>query len=436
MESHRKRIGVSSRPAILSNAVMVLGLWAGALLLQRFRLVEYIYLTLEDGWIEYGSFAAWVLAALFFALAFIRARNTRRLAYLALALGAFFMAMEEISWGQRIIGWGSPGFFKKSNLQSETNLHNLVRFTKVYRPLATALVVWCVVPWSLMSLVPRLRQVCDRWAIPIVSLRTWPWFFLAAAFLAEHFMPRPHELGELFLAMAVAVLALDTLIAKEGGVVPRVPLSSVPVITVSILLVMTAVVTPVLPGPPKRAFGRHLNRVGYQRLTSGQPSQAVLVFDYIASHPKHRKQDSQLFHSMALRDLGRTDEARQALVGYQGLYEVEILTGLEDTGKLPSPERALRWGLALCVIGQSTEARTLSKWIESRERGRLAEAGSAREEGEIRYQISAALLAQGFDKKAGRELKKAAKRVRRRHERALRSRYRNVERLVELAGCQ
>lgn len=42
-----------------------------------------------------------------------------------LALVTFWMAMEEISWGQRIFKWETTGYFAENNMQSETNLHNL-----------------------------------------------------------------------------------------------------------------------------------------------------------------------------------------------------------------------------------------------------------------------------------------------------------------------
>ena len=37
----------------------------------------------------------------------------------------FVMAMEEISWGQRIFQWETTEFFLENNIQGETNLHNL-----------------------------------------------------------------------------------------------------------------------------------------------------------------------------------------------------------------------------------------------------------------------------------------------------------------------
>ena len=71
-------------------------------------------------------FAASVLAALL-------ARRTYRDGqpalftwfFVALAAGLFVVAMEEISWGQWLFFFKTPGAWKAINRQGETNLHNL-----------------------------------------------------------------------------------------------------------------------------------------------------------------------------------------------------------------------------------------------------------------------------------------------------------------------
>ena len=40
------------------------------------------------------------------------------------ALGCFYIAGEEVSWGQHIFEWGTPEFWSGINDQNETNLHN------------------------------------------------------------------------------------------------------------------------------------------------------------------------------------------------------------------------------------------------------------------------------------------------------------------------
>jgi hypothetical protein len=39
-------------------------------------------------------------------------------------LGVFYIAGEEISWGQHYFGWGTPEWYQAVNDQQETNLHN------------------------------------------------------------------------------------------------------------------------------------------------------------------------------------------------------------------------------------------------------------------------------------------------------------------------
>lgn len=84
----------------------------------------------EDGLVEYLSAFFLMLASvtmLTLAYYYMRSKATlfKPLAALFIASVFFIMCMEEISWGQRIIGVDSPEFFVSNNMQNETNLHNL-----------------------------------------------------------------------------------------------------------------------------------------------------------------------------------------------------------------------------------------------------------------------------------------------------------------------
>jgi len=89
----------------------------------------YQLLTTEDGIIEWFQFFALVVAVIATALVALELRRTGRLGWAAFyalgALAVFFVAGEEISWGQRIFGWMTPQKFWEMNVQGETNLHNL-----------------------------------------------------------------------------------------------------------------------------------------------------------------------------------------------------------------------------------------------------------------------------------------------------------------------
>ena len=89
-------------------------------------------LFLEDGLMEWATFISFAVAGiLFLRVASImtgsgdRTPVWQRWLFYGLAVGAWFVAFEEISWGQRLFGWGTPEVFEAYNSEGETNLHNI-----------------------------------------------------------------------------------------------------------------------------------------------------------------------------------------------------------------------------------------------------------------------------------------------------------------------
>ncbi len=78
---------------------------------------------------EIGSGLLFLAAAVLAGQALIRRRRVLpakgRWLIALLAAGMFFIALEELSYGQHLVGWESPEFFETRNVQEETNLHNL-----------------------------------------------------------------------------------------------------------------------------------------------------------------------------------------------------------------------------------------------------------------------------------------------------------------------
>jgi hypothetical protein len=86
----------------------------------------YYALLQEDGPVEWGTFVAFLLAAALWGRRALRAPEIpTAAAALAVSLFCVFVAGEEISWGQRLIGLRAPVYFLAQNAQQETNLHNL-----------------------------------------------------------------------------------------------------------------------------------------------------------------------------------------------------------------------------------------------------------------------------------------------------------------------
>ena len=89
---------------------------------------QWRYMSSEGGLSEYGTAIAYLLVPVF---TYPTAKQFRRQGeklmsslYFLLTAGAFFVGMEEISWGQRLLGFEEPEFWTEHNVQSEFTFHN------------------------------------------------------------------------------------------------------------------------------------------------------------------------------------------------------------------------------------------------------------------------------------------------------------------------
>lgn len=92
----------------------------------------YSYAIREDGLIEWAAALAFAAAGGFAAPLASRLWRDRRkglgLLYAGLAAGMALAALEEISWGQRVLDIESPEYFVEHSTKEEINLHNLQQF--------------------------------------------------------------------------------------------------------------------------------------------------------------------------------------------------------------------------------------------------------------------------------------------------------------------
>ena len=230
--------------------VFAIGVW----------LIPFLYpvdtsidMLLEDHIVEnwqfvflFAAFACWLIA-------FIRARgnyqigpwHTRRnLVYLGLTLLLFFGAGEEISWGQRIIGFKTPSFMS-NNEQGEFNVHNLSEFDSrnaenpfsIRRLFLYFLVVWGTVIPLCALLSRRMRAWFQSFGMPIVPLAMGIQFVLYYAMTKVYaplgiydsevyhgLLPQVRELQDALLLLFIAV---DVMLAQRqpARVVDSVPAS-------------------------------------------------------------------------------------------------------------------------------------------------------------------------------------------------------------------
>jgi hypothetical protein len=170
------------------------------------------HLRREDGLIEnLGAFFLLMAAVLFFASYFHSSgpakdtaspRSKKNISYLLLAVLFFIGFGEEISWGQRIIGWETPQYLKEINRQRETTFHNIEIFNSkffykggvrnVERPFLSILLdvqTWFFLFWFSYCLVlpltnrysVRFREYFASTGVPLPPL--WMGFLLLINFL-------------------------------------------------------------------------------------------------------------------------------------------------------------------------------------------------------------------------------------------------------------
>lgn len=177
----------------------------------------------EDGLIETAQVLLFLAAALTCAWG-LRRGTAVRWAW-PILFGSVLLALEEIDWGQRILGYSTPDALEVNNRQQSFNVHNLAGVHENIRALGICLLLVAFVGLPLLARTStRGRGLLERLRLPVPHATC-----VTAAVLAVLFMLVPRlggevvfaldEVGELFLALTICAYAL--LVAQ--GRAPRRP---------------------------------------------------------------------------------------------------------------------------------------------------------------------------------------------------------------------
>jgi len=172
----------------------------------------------EDQVLEWATFWGFLVAGYVFSVNSVdRFRLDQRIPWFmaALALFCFAVAMEEISWGQRLLGYKAPTFFLEQNYQQEFNIHNVVETMPRKRIMQAVLLGWGVI-LSIGSLWQPVAREFRRFRIVV------PPAILAVSFFAILFVftwyPLYHtgEWVELTMAYVFMFVALSSRVSATG----------------------------------------------------------------------------------------------------------------------------------------------------------------------------------------------------------------------------
>jgi len=165
---------------LIGGLAIVLGILAYGLILLRQDPGAFHIWIREDGLAEWLTFVELlIMSAYSFTVSFsfrhCSETKAARKVWFFLGLLLLFGAMEEISWGQRILGIKSPEWFMRHNRQGETNIHNLLIYGKnlnrlVFGKFLTIIIlIYVGVIPLLYRTNKRMKEFINRWAIPIAQ---------------------------------------------------------------------------------------------------------------------------------------------------------------------------------------------------------------------------------------------------------------------------
>jgi len=209
-------------------------LFAAFVWLYKYDQWRYVMVLREDGLVEWTTLFLLLLAAVLSLGVSIKIRKSRHyyhwffIAFFAFCL---FGALEEGSWGQRVVGVESPEFFLEHSDQLEINIHNVFQEwsgikTKHVAAIVLLLYGTCLPLLSLSS--HRVRAFLERIKLVVPSLTLSTGFVLGSVLMIDRPTGWEEEIGELFYSMCFVVFMMMQLMECSGLIQPFKPERGLP----------------------------------------------------------------------------------------------------------------------------------------------------------------------------------------------------------------
>jgi hypothetical protein len=204
------------RPEAWLVNLPILGLGAAAFWLDARAPDVYLRAVQEDELLEWATFWAFALAAAAFAWSTARSKSATLPWWEAgIAVFCLLVAFEEISWGQRLLGYRPPVYFLEHNYQQELNLHNVV--AKDLRVLALkAVILGYGVLLPAFGAVPALRGSLASIGVRPPPLAVAPGLLAAFALYQAYPLEYSGEWVEAMLGLGFLGGALAGLPVPQG----------------------------------------------------------------------------------------------------------------------------------------------------------------------------------------------------------------------------
>lgn len=315
----RERAHIVIAQLLLITAVFVLYNW--------YPLI-YIRFIAEDNWGEYASFPAFILAGvLFFTLFYNSVSKLKDIWFILLSVAMLFIAMEEISWGQRIFELRTPGILSEINYQKEINLHNITAFSPggvIYSIVSVMLCIYgCIAPVA-VKYIPLIKKIVDKINLPLPSLSLSPLYVATAYFLSFSNLVKAEEIGETLFGITFGCTAILMMLNKS-----RFEISALPMLKsekvylfsyvfgsffIGIMLTTTLESGKIKDEGKLSQYDRRLNDFASALLPEqGDNRQAMIVYRYLDKHPEKIDQYYDINKARFLKRIGKKKAAQKQM---------------------------------------------------------------------------------------------------------------------------
>ncbi len=333
----------------LNMAVALLSL-AGCFYLQYYHPASYAQLVLEDCWGEYGTFCAYLLAALLLLLVMIKKPSFFKFGYIGLAIVLFVIGMEEISWGQRILNFSTPEVMKKLNYQSEVSVHNILdNYFDIQSLFIYAISFWVMlVPWLLKKFA-SLRYWFEKLGLPVFPPETTPLFLVSLGLTITAPFISNDEIKELLLAFAFLFMSVIIF----GRVFSSDKVKSVDVLRhLMVVLILGVVLTGAMVrfwGSKWKDEGRFKGQLHWMAAIEygkkNLPRQQQQLFEYILAEPHFHRPETLIQFGLALAK--HKNPKAQAIL--EMALRQEVIKQQKDPG---NPKYSRNLGLIYYLMGR------------------------------------------------------------------------------------
>jgi hypothetical protein len=172
-------------------------------------------------WLQFWTILSTSVLALMISIAIKKSKRMLALLFLLFALCTIIIAGEEISWGQRIIGFETPPLLAEQNLQKETTIHNLAIFRE---PTWTGYFILSIlgsISWGIILLFPkRLRNIMQLfippWFASIYFIFAFFYYLIASPFpFISTYYTEWSEIAELMLYLGILFTIVNSYITVK-----------------------------------------------------------------------------------------------------------------------------------------------------------------------------------------------------------------------------